>query len=793
MTRRVRQWVWARLMGAGLGEFLEGAALAALLWVLLWLLLPATAGAQALPTITSQNIPDFAAFPTKTAVADGDWSAAATWQPSGAPLATDVVQVPASRTVTVTNTTVAASVGVYGTLRQTAGTFTFTNILVYTGGLLDVQGSAVLVVRNTSIDTAVDPQNYGTAILGAGGRIQMAGATKTPYAQATADVQAGGTCVTLAAGPSGWAIGDRIAFPATEQWYLDAGPYSADWDETTLTSISGANICFTAVAHRHKGARNQVGTVVAWYHVANLTRSVVVRSANPQGTRGHLLMTDRTDADIRYVEFENFGRTTVDPLDPQTNPIGRYAVHFHHLVGPVAPQANGRQFTFIGNAVNHSTKWGVDIHDSHYGLVQRNVIYDAQGSSIMTEDGNEIGNLLDGNLMFVALGPGYGGYGSLADWATGGTEREDAVRSPFAGDKGWSGSCFWARGVLNDYINNICANANGFGVYIYNTQLGDMNIPDHQGADHMMTHAVDSQTVDMGRFENNQVYASADGVTIWNIREWGNGTATPCDGTGTLLLNTTLWGIGRYGYYGYSHNCLTFDGWFQYGDLSPYSWSPYVQNRGIWFGDYPSPNTVVKNATIEGLRIGLVAPFKPGDVGDIYGNAGTNFVVQNSTFANEFNISWSPMFAVGGGDGSLSQRHSFINNVQFKPMNTSNFPGGWGTCNLCMSWNIDTRNGNAIQLDTVHVSGYNGETGEFAAFYAEQAASAPATPTSEGITGVPVTGLTNAQAWAQYGLANAGRIATCELTKAGVQGFACPTGATAPSAPAAPGTAVVTP
>ncbi len=42
-------------------------------------------------------------------------------------------------------------------------------------------------------------------------------------------------------------------------------------------------------------------------HVGNLTRSITIDSVNPNGTRGHVLFTDRANVDIRYAHFENLG------------------------------------------------------------------------------------------------------------------------------------------------------------------------------------------------------------------------------------------------------------------------------------------------------------------------------------------------------------------------------------------------------------------------------------------------------------------------------------------------------
>ena len=127
--------------------------------------------------------------------------------------------------------------------------------------------------------------------------------------------------------------------------------------------------------YAHLGARDLNGVLDFLPHVGNLTRNVVIRSENPSGTRGHMLSIHLADVDVRYVQFKDMGRTTYLPLDVTANHIGRYAIHVHHLSGPLPTPSNGYQFTVMGNAVDggsveNTFKWGITVHGSHYGLIQ---------------------------------------------------------------------------------------------------------------------------------------------------------------------------------------------------------------------------------------------------------------------------------------------------------------------------------------------------------------------------------------------------------------------------------------
>ena len=56
----------------------------------------------------------------------------------------------------------------------------------------------------------------------------------------------------------------------------------------------------------------------------------------------------------------------------------------------------------LAYADNHEFKWSMVIHGSHYGLIKDNVVYNVAGSAIVTEDGTESYNVIDGNFVFRA-------------------------------------------------------------------------------------------------------------------------------------------------------------------------------------------------------------------------------------------------------------------------------------------------------------------------------------------------------------------------------------------------------
>ena len=153
-------------------------------------------------------------------------------------------------------------------------------------------------------------------------------------------------------------------------------------NRVTLDSLLSVTPQGCADARRHAGVPP---------HVGNITRNVIIRSENPAGTRGHTLFTSRADVDLRYVAVREMGRTVMGPLDNTVfdqagnvvklgeNQIGALRDPLHHDFGPVSTPANGYQFTLIGNVVDDAPKWGITIHNSHYGLVRDNVVSQRAG------------------------------------------------------------------------------------------------------------------------------------------------------------------------------------------------------------------------------------------------------------------------------------------------------------------------------------------------------------------------------------------------------------------------------
>ena len=289
----------------------------------------------------------------------------------------------------------------------------------------------------------------------------MHGSVKSPtFVRLSSEVSAGQASLSLSAGVNGWRGGrPRSSLPGTNQ--RNESGYQGSGKRRRSASASGSSLSLSSgLAFAHLGGRNacrRIGVPAArWQHLtqrhhpfAESQRHARSRAAHPprrsrhplrvvQGPRPHDDQPARLDGGERGGHASHIG----------SNQIGRYSLHLHHLFGPSSASIGGYQYVLIGNAVDGGTKWGITIHNTHYGLVQDNVIYDAAGAGIMTEDGSETANVIQNNFIVRAWGTGH----DRADGRAG------------SNDWGWEGSGIWLRGPDNYVRNNVVANANSFAV-----------------------------------------------------------------------------------------------------------------------------------------------------------------------------------------------------------------------------------------------------------------------------------------------------------------------------------------
>jgi PKD repeat protein len=741
------------------------------------------------PYITTpyDNIPNSGQSPTIFSTQSGNWSDPTTWSLGRLPTTGDVVSVDPNTTVTYDLVSTSA---IDTVVIQTQGHLDFrtdintqlmvTNLLVLAGGELQVgtvlnpisaSVKAQIIFSDIPINTTTDPAQYGHGLI-ALGKVTMCGATKSAtYVTLGTEAHARDSSLTLSQPVSGWQVGDRLVLPDSRQLTWEDRPDnpavtpSYQWETVTVAGVSADGLTITLTAplqFDHLGSRDANGALTFMPYVGDLTRNVVVRSANAQGTRGHVFFTGRADVDIQYAQFSGLGRTKVDPLDNTTydqsgnvthvgtNEQDRYGVEFSHLIGPSNGQTDGYQYTFVGNSVfcpldPMPFRWGIAINDSDYGLIQGNVLYNWAGAGIAAPKGTETGNVIADNYIVRITGNG-----SRPD------DRTDR-------DVGYEGAGLWFRGYENYVRGNVVADA-PLGYVFWANGLWNAQIPTGRGADPSVSgqyQIVNMMDTPMAQFDDNEAFGGPMSVAlaIWSLGT--NGVNTYSDAATSTIHDMRIWNVYEKGYYGYETNRLTIDGFIFRGDIAA-----LLANQGptaLYSGDYVQKDFLLEHADIQDALVGFFPAAQSG---------GGTQTIQDSYLRNYINVELEHIYRYGSTVNPDLPRVTVIRNVQFSQVNV---PTIWAIGPQQDIVLIDQRTQNAqdiMQRDEIDVYAFNGNTQDnFRVYYLGQAADAVVPQAQYNTDGSvlfnasPVAGLTNQQVWDQYGVAVGGSVAPTTATQ----------------------------
>ncbi|MDY3561192.1 hypothetical protein R5W23_002454 [Gemmata sp. JC673] len=312
------------------------------------------------------------------------------------------------------------------------------------------------------------------AVVCCGGRMEFHGAPLSrTWVKLARAVPAGASAAALAERPTGWAAGDRVVLTSTRRPAEGAARGSfeeaSQTEVRTLTGVgAGGEVRLDApVTFEHHADGNYCG------EVANLSRNVVVESADPAGVRGHTMYHRHSAGGISYAEFRHLGKRGV---------LGRYALHFH-LCGDTM-----RGSAVVGASVWDSHNRWLTVHGTEYLVVRDVVGYKSVGHGFFLEDGTEVNNVFDRNLAALVL-PGRPLPKQLL---------------PFDANKG---AGFWWANCLNTFTGNVAADCAEYG-YKFECRKGpdfDPVLPVRQPDGTRKPQ--DVRTLPFVRFENNEAHA----------------------------------------------------------------------------------------------------------------------------------------------------------------------------------------------------------------------------------------------------------------------------------------------
>src|SRR5438552_11940194 len=119
-------------------------------------------------------------------------------------------------------------------------------------------------------------------------------------------------------------------------------PKGTTTEERIIRAIDGTRLTLSApLEHEH------LGTGLYRGEIANLSRNVIVESAEPKKERGHTMYHRHSAGSISYAEFRHLGKEGV---------LGRYSLHYH-LVGDTM-----RGSSFVGASIWDTANAWLPIH-----------------------------------------------------------------------------------------------------------------------------------------------------------------------------------------------------------------------------------------------------------------------------------------------------------------------------------------------------------------------------------------------------------------------------------------------
>ncbi|HZV06896.1 MAG TPA: G8 domain-containing protein [Gemmataceae bacterium] len=529
-------------------------ALAGIVLGFLWVAVGSLDGAE--PKAANQN-----AKPRLIrSVQSGPWSSPDTWEDKKVPDTGARVQVRAGHTVTydVSSDRIIRSIHIAGTLTFARDRDTRLDV-----GLIKIQAGddasengfdcdAHLKKPDPSTDrpalevgTANDPIPAGhtalirlaavegldketcPAIVCCGGRMDLHGAplsrtwvklgTTVNASRANKGVALGpgDRVIKLAEAVTGWRVGDRIIVTTTtsrsrvnQRQTLRPGPGIAPayTEERTIKTLDGDRITVDRpLVYAHLGQGDYRG------EVANLSRNVIIESADPAKSRGHTMYHKHSAGAISYAEFRHLGKEGL---------LGKYPIHVH-LAGDTM-----RGSYVLGASIWDSGNRWVTVHGTSYFIVRDCVGYQSVGHGYFLEDGSEVFNVFDRNLAVQAFA---------------GKPLPDQFL-PFDHN---DGAGFWWANSQNTFSRNVAVECDRYGFRFEATPTKGFDLRRPVLQPDGSIEPVDIRTLSFIRFEDNEAHDHLFGINLGgrggDFFAAGLGDVVPDQGSPFILQKTRIW------------------------------------------------------------------------------------------------------------------------------------------------------------------------------------------------------------------------------------------------------------
>ena len=398
--------------------------------------------------------------PTTDTTPKSAWSDPATWGGT-LPSATSSVTIPAGKRVVLDSSVTVKNLTIMGTLEFADKDLELTSDYIMLHGALRIgtaikpfERKATITLTGNTTENVMDMGSRGILVMG--GKLELYG--KSPvkaWTKLNDHAAAGATNLALLEN-TGWKAGDQIVVAPTDYQELGGteafevtalngnslalrtGVQKARWGKLQYVSKTGMTLTpDTSVTPLVLDSRAEVG---------NLTRNIVIQGAddtlwNTQGFGAQVMVMVNSVVGIDGVELRRVG---------QQGKARRYPIHLHGMSyredGTVLPDASD---TFVRNSVIWNSKNRcVVIHGTNGVNIKNNICYDILGHAMFLEDGVELRNTFDGNLVLKVRSP---------------VDGQELLRHESDGVAGSSG--FWLTNPNNAVFNNAVADVSGHGIW----------------------------------------------------------------------------------------------------------------------------------------------------------------------------------------------------------------------------------------------------------------------------------------------------------------------------------------
>jgi hypothetical protein len=291
-----------------------------------------------------------------------------------------------------------------------------------------------------------------------------------------------------------WAVGERLVVSSTDN-------NGSHVDLCTVAAVNGPRnlTCAKPFVYAHdcflfEGAQyGHSDTLICW-EAGLLSRNLRVQGdENSTAIQFGMHSIAAMGATMRSqnVEWQRCGQSLV---------VGRYCMHFHLL--SVASNSYAK-----ANSFHDSFQRAVTLHASHYLEISNNVAFHVMAHSFFIEDGVELNNLIEGNLVI------------------------DQLTSPGPIKSDSSAACFWTASNTNHWRNNVCAGSMGTGWWAQ---------PPGRPSGPSLTDRISPKKGILGSFYNNTFHSTPFAISLWLPIEDIMCSASPTQ----RMENTTSWRNG---------------------------------------------------------------------------------------------------------------------------------------------------------------------------------------------------------------------------------------------------------